>query len=258
MKTICSCLLVLNALTAAEVLPVAPAPVAPALVAPATVAPPSAPAPAPAPAPATAAPAKADAPPGWQRPRVFLGALVEDGGSFDGKPMPRVTRLIPGSIFDKLGVKEGDQLAQINGIALTSSDEYRTQSAALKPGDPLKVVVVHDGVSRELSGVAEAAPRPRDVLADAEGLKAQVTQIKDDLERAKIRTNLEETLRLLREFEAGLPAAAADFKRVYPGGTFNIQLHVDIRSEATDAAAKPLAPASVAAPAAPVPASAAP
>ena len=46
-----------------------------------------------------------------------------------------------------------------------------------------------------------------------EALKAQVTQIKDEVERAKVRTNLEETLRLLREFETGLPAAAAEFKR---------------------------------------------
>lgn len=189
--------------------------------------------------------AKPDAPPAWQRPRVFLGALVEDGGSFDGKPMPRVSRLIPGSALEKLGIKEGDQLAQLNGTALTTSEGYRTLTAALKPGDTLKLTVVHEGVSREVTGVAEAAPRPRDVLADTDGIKAQVAQMKDDVERTKVRSNLEETLRLLREFEAGLPAAAADFKRVYPGGTFNIQVHIDIRSEANDATAKPLIPATV-------------
>ncbi len=188
--------------------------------------------------------------PAWQRPRVFLGALVEDGGSFDGKPMPRVTRMIPGSALEKLGVKEGDQLAQLNGTALTTSESYRTLTAALNPGDALKFTVIHDGVSREITGVAEAAPRPRDVLADTEGIKAQVAQLKDDVERTKVRSNLEETLRLLNQFEAGLPAAAADFKRVYPGGTFNIQVHIDIRSEAGDTTAKPLSPAVVKSPAA--------
>ena len=181
----------------------------------------------------------------WQRPRVFLGALVEDGGSFDGKPMPRVTRLIAGSIFDKMGIKEGDHLATINGTAITSSEVFRTFNATLKPSDALQLTVVREGVSRELTGVAEAAPRPREILAATAALKDQVTQLTDEVDRVKVRTNLEETLRLLREFEAGLPAAAAEFKRVYPGGTFHIQLHVDIRSEASDANAKPLLPTAV-------------
>lgn len=226
----------------AEVTPPAPVVTAPAAQQ-------TAPAPAPtlpaASAAKTATEPPADSAPAWQRPRVFLGALVEDGGSFDGKPMPRVTRLIAGSIFDKLGIKEGDQLALLNGSAITSSEIFRTLNAALKPGDGLKLTFIRDGVSREVTGTAEAPPRPREIMADTEALKTQLSHIKDEVDRAKVRTNLEETLRLLREFETGLPAAAAEFKRVYPGGTFNIQLHVDIRSEVNDPTAQPLTPAAV-------------
>ena len=122
--------------------------------------------------------------PAWQRPRVFLGALVEDGGSFDGKPMPHVSRLIPGSALEKLGIKEGDQLAQLHGTPLTTSEGYRTLTAALKPGDALKLTVVHEGVRAFGASVsksvgswnlaAEASVRRNTALVAAGGLVVDV------------------------------------------------------------------------------------
>ena len=125
-----------------------------------TVPPPPAPPSGEAPAPsAMGQPAGGQMP--WMR-GGFLGVQLEDGGAFDGKAMPRVTRVTPESGLDKLGVKAGDQIAKLGTTEVASAEAYRTAYLALKPGDELKLTIVRDGKSQELVGKVEPPPRPRE------------------------------------------------------------------------------------------------
>ena len=114
---------------------------------------------------------------------------------------------------------------------------------ALKPGDELKLTIVRDGKSQELVGKVEPPPRPRDVLANADQLKADAAAIRTEIEKAKVRADLEDMLRLLTELQKGMPAAAAEFKKVYPKGNFNVSIHIDVSSDATAADPQALQPA---------------
>jgi membrane-associated protease RseP (regulator of RpoE activity) len=189
-------------------------------------------------------------PPGGQMPWMrggFLGIQLEDGGAFDGTAMPLVTRVTPESGLAKLGVKTGDQIAKIGITEITTAESYRTAYMAFKPGDELSLTIVRDGKTQELVGKVEAPPRPRDVLANADQIKADAAAIRTDIEKAKLRADLEDTLRVLTELQKGMPAAAAEFKKVYPNGKFNVSIHIDVSSD-------PMAPDQQALQPAPIPA----
>ncbi|GDY11953.1 hypothetical protein LBMAG53_08310 [Planctomycetota bacterium] len=185
--------------------------------------------------------------------RAFLGAQVEAidaAAGFDGKTGVKVVRVVPASTAEKIGLAVGDVITQIGASAVTSPETYREVLATFKPSEPISVAIFRDGKPKTLTGVLEAPPRPRDVFTQAEELRAEATALKDATDRAKLRTDLETYMRLLREFETGLPAAAAEFKRLYPQGTFDIQINVRITSDPTSPAQVPLAPAASPAPAA--------
>ena len=184
--------------------------------------------------------------------RAFLGAQVEAidaAAGFDGKAGVKVVRVVPGSTAEKIGLAVGDVITQVGATAVTSPETYRDALAAFPPSDPVSVAVSREGKVLTLSGVLEAPPRPRDVFTQAEQIRNEAAAIKETVDRAKLRTDLETCLRLLREFETGLPAAAAEFKRLYPQGTFDIQINVRITSDPTAPAQVPLTPAASPAPA---------
>jgi hypothetical protein len=194
----------------------------------------------PSPAPASAPVGGAAGQLGVRGPRLFLGVQVEDTGTFDGHPAIRITRVVPGATVDRLGAQAGDLITKVNGTVIVSSDDFGTAIAALKSGDPLTMTVSREGKEQELRGIIMAPPRPRDVLTDAERIGKEAAALRDSVERAQTKDRLEEMIRMLHEFEAGLPAAAADFKRLYPKGTFDFRVHIDIRSDATAPEQTPL------------------
>ena len=192
---------------------------------------------------------------GPQGGRVWLGVMVEEGASFDGKPQPKVTRIVPGSTAEKLGLQPGDQLLQLGDAVLTNVDSFRTASGALKVGDALIVKVVRGTQNLDLKATVEAPPRPRDVLTDADKLRTDAADLRLANERAATTSRLEELLTLLNTVQKGLPESAAEFKKVYPKGTFNVQIHIDICSDPASPQQTPLPPAvpnSTAKPSAPV------
>jgi len=177
--------------------------------------------------------------------RVWLGVILEDGASFDGKPQPKVTRVIPGSTAEKLGLQPGDQMLQMGDTPLTSVDSFRSASAMLKIGETLTAKILRGTQNLELKAVIEAPPRPRDVLTDANKIKAEAADLRLTNERAATTSRLEELLTLLNTVQKGLPESAAEFKKVYPKGTFNIQIKIDIQSDPAAPDATPLPPAAV-------------
>ncbi len=203
-----------------------------------------------APAPTQTSPAAMPAAPreggsqrGPQAGRVWLGVMVEEGVSFDGKPQPQVTRIIPGSTAEKIGLQPGDRLIQLGDTVLTSVESFRTASGAVKIGDALTVQVVRGAQTLDLKGTVEAPPRPRDVLTEADKLRTDAADLRLANERAATTSRLEELLTLLNTVQKGLPESAAEFKKVYPKGTFNVQIHIDICSDPASPQQTPLPPA---------------
>ena len=124
-------------------------------------------------------------------------------------------------------------------------DSFRAASSALKVGEPLTVKIVRGTQNLDLKAVVEALPRPKDVLIDADKLKSDTAELRLANERAATTSHLEELLTLLNTVQKGLPDSAAEFKKVYPKGTFNIQIKIDIQSDPAEPDAKPLQPAVV-------------
>lgn len=182
---------------------------------------------------------------GPQGGRVWLGVILEEGASFDGKPQPKVTRIVPGSTAEKLGLQPGDQLTQLNDTPITSVDTFRAASTTLKVGDALTAKILRGTQNLDLKATIEAPPRPRDVLTDTDKVKAEITDLRTANERASTTSRLEELLTLLNTVQKGLPESAAEFKRVYPKGTFNVQIHIDIQSDPAAPNQTPLPPAVV-------------
>lgn len=176
--------------------------------------------------------------PGESRP--FLGVAVSDTDNFDNPSPMLVTRVIPGSTFDHLGVKADDRIVQVNGTPVESMQQFSTAVAGLKVDDDLTVAITRDGQEMNLSGKVEAPPRPRDVASRANEVQAAVDELKTAVDRAKSKSDLQDALRLVKELQAGLPAAAAEFKRIYPEGDFDIDIHIRVRSDKKDKAPEAL------------------
>ena len=204
------------------------------------------------PSPVTSAPTTPSRPNAGEAPpqapqgsRVWLGVILEEGASFDGKPQPKVTRVIPGSTAEKLGLQPGDQLLQMGDVPLTSVDSFRAASAQLKVGETLTAKILRGTQNLDLKVTIEAPLRPRDVLTEADKIKAEAADLRLVNERVATTSRLEELLTLLNTVQKGLPESAAEFKKVYPKGTFNIQIKIDIQSDPTAPEATPLPPAIV-------------
>jgi hypothetical protein len=177
--------------------------------------------------------------------RLYLGVTLADTDNFD-KPSPlRVTRVTSDSTFDRLGIREGDLISRINDTAVQTVDQFGAASAALKAGDAIKLEIERDGAAQTLSGTAEAPPRPRDVASRAGDVLAQAEEVKKSAERAATRSNLEDALRLVKELQEGLPEAAKEFKKIYPEGDFDVDIHIKVTSNKKEQAPEELKPAPI-------------
>jgi putative serine protease PepD len=74
--------------------------------------------------------------------RAFLGIDIADTPEATGVV---VTKVLPGTAAAKAGLAAGDRITSLNGTKTPSSNELSTALAGLKPGQTVKVVVVHQG-----------------------------------------------------------------------------------------------------------------
>jgi hypothetical protein len=185
--------------------------------------------------------------------RLYLGVTLADTDNFDQPSPLRVTRVTAGSSFDRLGVREGDLISRVNDVQVRTVDQFGAATAGLKTGDAIKLELVRDGAPMTVSGTAEPPPSPRDIASRADDVMAQAEDIRKSAERAATRSNLEDALRLVKELQEGLPEAAAEFKRIYPDGDFDVDIHIKVTSNKKNEAPEELkptqAPESAAAPA---------
>ena len=171
----------------------------------------------------------------------FVGVGVEEVGDFDAPRSLRVTRVVSGASFDRLGVKEGDLLISVNGTKVTSANEFRSAVQGLSDGAALAVVVTRNGVETPLAGTL-SAPRPRELADEGDRLRQEAVDLRTIATQATTRSSLEDALRLIKQVEMELPKAAEEFKRVYPNGTFRVSIQIDINSDKDAKVAEPLKP----------------
>jgi len=74
--------------------------------------------------------------------RAYLGIEIADTAEATGVT---VTKVLPGTAAAKAGIAAGDRITSLNGTKTPTSSDLSTALAGLKPGQTVKVVVVHQG-----------------------------------------------------------------------------------------------------------------
>src|SRR5215831_1607986 len=74
--------------------------------------------------------------------RAYLGVEIADTPEATGVVLSKV---LPGTAAAKAGLVAGDRITSLNGTKTPSSTELSTALAGLKPGQTVKVTVVHQG-----------------------------------------------------------------------------------------------------------------
>lgn len=90
-----------------------------------------------------------------QIPRAYLGVYMEDidpdrtrSLTLPSHPVAvKIARLAAAGPAEKAGIKAGDIISKINGIAVKSKREVRELTQACKPGDRVNIVVQRDSLS---------------------------------------------------------------------------------------------------------------
>jgi hypothetical protein len=176
-------------------------------------------------------------------PRPSLGISVDTGAIEEGLP---VLSVIPGGAADRMGLKVGDRILQVNGKRATN-DDLRNLVRTAKIGDTVALQVRRGTETIPLSGPLTERPAPRNIPNEIQALRDSVRQMSGG---AGAKPTLAEILATLQEIERDLPRAAAEFKAIYPNGEFDIDIRIRIVSDKTAAAPVDLTPARLSATAA--------
>ncbi len=178
-----------------------------------------------------------------EAPRPSLGVSVDTGAIEDGLP---ILSVIPGSAADRMGLKVGDRILQVNGKRATNEDMKNIVRTA-KIGDTIALQIRRGTELLAMSGPLTERPAPRDVGGEIRDLRDKVRQMSGG---SGAKPTLAEILATLQEIERDLPRAAAEFKAIYPNGEFDIDIRIRIVSDKTAAAPVDLTPARLSATAA--------
>ena len=147
-----------------------------------------------------------------------------------------VTAVRPGSNGARLGVQVGDRIVGVGEVAVVAAEDLRTALAAATVGEPFTLVVERGGERMDLAGELRRETGVRELADRAEALGEELARLQGGDPAQRPRYSLQELLVILRQIERDLPAAAAEFKRIYPEGRFRIGIHIDIDSHAPDEA----------------------
>ncbi|MDA3959975.1 MAG: PDZ domain-containing protein, partial [Planctomycetota bacterium] len=181
-------------------------------------------------------------------PSLGLSVDLQDADPLAAVPGLRVSQVRANSNAARIGIAVDDRLLVIDERTIAAASDLQAVMAGKKAGDSIAVSVLRGANTLQLTGTLEASTGVREIAERAEALAAQVAAIGDPA--ARPRYSLSDLLVILRQIEHDLPAAAAEFKRVYPNGRFKIAISIDIDSNSSDEAtqAEPQKPAPTADP----------
>ena len=86
---------------------------------------------------------------------VFLGVGADVRRGWDGVPLSHV---VPDSAAARAGLREGDVLVRLGDAALDTFDDLRAALGRARPGDPVQIVYLRDGLARTATTTLDAAP----------------------------------------------------------------------------------------------------
>jgi hypothetical protein len=117
---------------------------------------------------------------------AYLGMDFEPASWTNGKKQAygeRVKNIIERSPGYRMGLRDGDVIAKINGKTFKDQSGIRKLLDKQKVGNPINVTVIRDGVEQTFSATAEGRPpitalvHPRDIPQGVEGLNAVGAQV---------------------------------------------------------------------------------
>ncbi|MFM2090915.1 MAG: hypothetical protein RLZZ127_1404, partial [Planctomycetota bacterium] len=146
-------------------------------------------------------------------PKPSLGVSVDTGALDQGLP---VLSVVPGGSADRMGVKVGDRILQVNGKPATN-DDLRAFLRTAKLGDTVALQIRRGTEVLAVSGPLAERPAPRNPTGEIDELRKRMQQIAGGA-TSGAKPSLAEILATLQEIERDLPRAAAEFKAIYPNG----------------------------------------
>jgi membrane-associated protease RseP (regulator of RpoE activity) len=185
-----------------------------------------------------------------------LGVFVdESGGQFAGGGL-LVQVVLPGSSASALGLQPGDRIVRINGQPVTSSQRMRDIIDGMSNGQPVTVSFVRNNAERtatapiqalpvndpraELSQLREATKRMENLRNQNNALRAALPAT--DPQQVPLSVAMQNLADSLNALPERIDGTAREFKRIYPNGRFQVQIVIDIATDASSTAPLDLSP----------------
>jgi S1-C subfamily serine protease len=92
--------------------------------------------------------------------RALLGIMMTDvtdamAGKLNLKNLDGalIARVIPGSVAEKVGIRQNDVITSINGVVVKNISTVQEQMARYRPNEQIEVVAIRDGKTRHFNVV---------------------------------------------------------------------------------------------------------
>jgi Do/DeqQ family serine protease len=114
-----------------------------------------------------------------------------------------VTAVAPGSSAERAGIKTGDIITSVNGVAMKGQGELRNTIGMMRLGDKVEVGLLHDGAARKVTAL---------IAERSEAETANAAEINPSLEGAELADAPDGGGVLVRSIQEGSPAAQSGVK----------------------------------------------
>ena len=108
--------------------------------------------------------------------RGYIGATIQnftpemaEAQGLAGQKGAIVADLVPGGPSQRAGLAAADVVIGVNGVSVKTSSELTREVAKAKPGDALRLDVIHDGKRRTITVTSGMRPSERDLAANDNG-----------------------------------------------------------------------------------------
>lgn len=167
-------------------------------------------------------------------PRIPALGLTTSDHQFDpADPGLPVVDVKPGGTAAVLGLQPGDRLLTINGRPVVKPDDIKTALQGCKVGDPISIEFARQRQKQTVGGTMLERPRPVLVQEELRKTQSELARIQAlAAEKAK-EPSLAEIIQVLKDLDRRLPKAAAEFKKQYPNGEFDVRISIWITSDKT-------------------------
>jgi membrane-associated protease RseP (regulator of RpoE activity) len=170
--------------------------------------------------------------------KPFLGVQIDENATaFDPDQGLPVTAVVPGCTAANIGVLANDRIKTINGQPLKTMADLQRILAELKLGDTVTIELVRKGdkgkeEKKTVSGPVREKLSQRTIGNELAQIREEIMKQRMLAEgKQKKELSLVDILTQLKELEEKLPAAVAEFKKLYPNGEFNFTVKIEITSD---------------------------